>query len=119
MEVRIKGVLIKLTDEQVKKIEKEERARERCRKSFEKMLLRFGFKKIDTSDWEDKNAMAYEHVYYNWFAKINKNFSGDISDVFMAGEGLKNVGFPGGYNYESPKEIEIELVKVMDELSPK
>lgn len=49
-EVYVEGVRIQLTPAQLSQIEREKKKRARIRGSFEKMLLHFGFKKMDTSD---------------------------------------------------------------------
>ena len=110
----VQGIRIELTPDQIKVIEKEKRRRERCRDSFVKTLKRFGFKKIDTSDWVNPNQDCYEHPHYEWFAEIYDR--GGWNDVFMAGQGLKDGGFPGGWVYGDPEQIEKELARAIDEL---
>jgi hypothetical protein len=111
----VEGVRIELTEAQNDKVEKEIRRRERCRNSFEKMLKHFGFKKIDTSDWERPNIPAFQHSYYNWYAEIIDH--GRWNEVWMAGHGLRHSGFPGGWMYGEPEDIEKELSKALQELA--
>lgn len=113
MDVIIKGVRITLTQQQVAKIEIAKNQRQRCRNSFVRMLKHFGFKKIDTAGWENPKALCFENETCEWFAEI-QNY-GNWDEVFMAGKGLKNVGFPGGYMYGTPQEIEEELLKAIKE----
>jgi len=115
MEIFVQGVRIKLTDEQIAQIDKEERKRKRCRSGFGKMLKHFGFKKADTSDWLQKDTLAFEHVYYNWYAEIQNH--GNWDSVWMVGPGLKDSGFPGGYMYDEPEKIETEIISALEKLN--
>ena len=53
---------------------------------------------------------SFEHKVMPWYAEIIDR--GNYSDVWMVGDGLKSsTGFPGGWVYESPIEIETEVIK--------
>jgi hypothetical protein len=112
MEVVVKGVRIELTKEQASKIEKELRDRKKEMGTFEKVLLHFGFKKMNMKDWPHKQITPYEHKENGWYAEIQNN--GRWSDVWMVGKGLKCAGFPGGWQYFTPQEIENEIIKAID-----
>lgn len=117
MHAFIQGIRIELTADQIKLVEKEKRRRELCRHSFERMLKRFGFEKVDTSGWENPNQNCWQHIYYNWFVEIyDRN---GWSDAWMVGTGLKDDGFPGGWCYSDPEEIEKELGRAIDEIEDK
>lgn len=115
MRIIVQGVSIELTVEQIAAIDKEKRKREKCRKSFEKILFHFGFKKINTTGWQNPKQFCYEQKEYGWFAEI-QNF-GIYSEVFMIGKGLQNNHPPpGGHMYGEPEDIEKEIVKALDNL---
>ena len=102
----VDGVYIELTKEQSDLIDEHAQKRKRFRNSFTKMLRFFGFKKIRGID-------SYIHVTQNWFADIHDR--GSYHTCWMVGEGLKcSKLFPGGWVYESPEEIETELLKYYD-----
>jgi hypothetical protein len=105
----IRGVRIELTPEQIKKIKQAENKLKRCRSSFEKMLRHLGFKQIS-----DLPPGHFEHKQQDWYAEIYNR--GCYNDVWMVGNGLKSSGFPGGWNYSSPQEIEEEILKALDNL---
>ncbi len=80
---------------------------------FIKILLRFGFKKVNTSDWPVKNILAYEHIEHGWYAEIWRDCGGE---VWLVGKELKSGSFPGGWMYWEPKDIEKELTKALDKI---
>lgn len=114
METYVQGVKIVLTAEQQAAVEKELKARAKYKDNFEKLLKRFKFKRIDTSTWEyNKDTVAFEHVYFEWYAEIKgEDYK---THVFMAGTGLKHASTPPcGWEYYTPKEVEEELTKFLD-----
>jgi len=102
MRTTVDGVQITLTKTQIKHIEKIKAERRKNLKTFEAVLLRFGFKRfMDTRSPDD---MCYTHDK-GWWAEIYDN-----DYVWMTGAGLKDIGsFPGGYNYHSPESLIKEL----------
>lgn len=80
-------------------------------REFEICLRKFGFKKIDTSDYQQKGCICYQNEKQGWFADfiINKCFV----EVWLVGNGLKCGGFPGGWNYGSAELITKELNKAL------
>jgi hypothetical protein len=114
MEVYVKGVKVKLTEDQLAGVEKELRRRARYRNSFSKILKYFGFTKVDTSDWCNKKALAFEHETMGWFAEVIDN--GACSDLWMVGNGLPSSGFPGGHVYGHPSEVEDAICNALDKL---
>lgn len=112
--VFIEGVKIELTGSQVFSIEKELRARIKNNGKFETMLRRFGFTKIYSSEWQNPNQNCWENKKYDWFAEIIQHDR--WSEIFMAGQKLKNVGFPGGYNYGEVGEATEALCNAINEI---
>lgn len=107
MDIIVQGVKITLTKSQVQTIESVEKRRLKCKNSFKKMLTHFGFK--ENADQPN----TFSHKAKQWYAEIIDR--GVYSDVWMVGRGLKSSsGMPGGWVYESPKEIETEIIKAMD-----
>lgn len=108
MTVFIKGVRIKLNDKQIAEVDKELKSRERCRISFVKMLRKFGFRNEDKAF-----PNSFGNKTFDWYAEIIDR--GNYSDVWMVGKELKSSGgFPGGWIYSEPKEIEDEIVRALD-----
>lgn len=129
MFVIVEGVAIKLLPQQLALIYK---AREKAkkkenrlfrirhkehiaeRKAFMDVLKKYGFKKINTKDWADKTAVAYIHEGNDWYAELLHR--GGYSDVWMVGKGLKQAsGFPGGWLYEEPAQIEAVIIKALND----
>lgn len=106
MTIVVEGVRIELTTEQISLILKERKRRERCRGSFKRMLSNLGFKPC-----KDLPG-SFEHKVMPWYAEI-VNHEG-YSNVWMVGGDLKSAGFPGGWIYHSPTEIETEVLKVLN-----
>lgn len=118
MEVVVQGVRVKLTAEQIAIVVKEQKRRKKCRGSFDKILEHFGFKKCDTTTWADPTTIAWLHDYYDWFAHIVDH--GSWSSLWMVGTGLKTtVLYRDGWGYDSPEEVEKEIVRALDELGNK
>lgn len=111
MTVIVEGVRIELTHEQIGKIEKERLKRKKCRNSFTKTLLHFGFKQCDSKDDTD---FSFEHTSMNWFAVFNEGSGGS---VWMVGGGLKNSSsfWKDGCVYWTPDEISKEIIRALDE----
>lgn len=109
MEIFVEGVRITLTAEQVALVEKEQRRRQRCGNSFAKMLKHFGFKRVKSL------PNCWEHISRGWFAEILDR--GNYSDVWMVGKELKCSGFPGGYCYGEPEDVEAELLSALEKLN--
>lgn len=106
MKVVVDGCIIELTPAQIAVIEKERKHREKCRSSFGRMLTKLGFKacKDLPGSFQPKDRP--------WYAEIIDR--GHYSDCWMVGDGLKSVsGFPGGYVYESPVDVEKEIIKAI------
>ena len=68
---------------------------------FRKVLLKFGFKNLDGY------KLSYSNEKNGWFADIID--FGNFAEVWLVGTGLKDGGFPGGWNYADPKDIEKAL----------
>lgn len=106
MKIVVEGCIVELTPAQIAKIERERKVREKCRSSFGRMLIKLGFKPC-----KDLPG-SFQHKDRSWYAEIIDR--GNYSDCWMVGNGLKSVsGFPGGYVYESPREIEMEVIKAI------
>lgn len=112
MDVFVEGIRISLTESQISIIEEARRKRERDINSFRKILIHFGFKEIQ-EEGTPLNERLFENSKFNWYAELtihNENWQ----SVWMTGKGLKKTHlFPGGWTYESPKEIENELLSVL------
>jgi len=80
---------------------------------FIKILLPFGFKKVNTSDWPVKNILAYEQTENSWWAEIWRDCGGE---VWLVGKELKSGSFPGGWIYDEAKDVEEELTKALDKI---
>lgn len=107
MKVVVEGCTIELTTGQVAIIDKERKLREKCRGSFKRMLRKLGFMQS-----HDDVPGSFSHKTKQWYAEIIDR--GHYSDVWMIGDGLKSVsGFPGGYVYESPMDLEKEVIKAL------
>lgn len=103
MKIIVENTAIQLTADQIKLIEAEREKRKKATADFISILKYFGFK----SSPEYKNG--FEHSY-NWWAEIIDH--GKFKNVWIIGEGLKDINcYPGGWVYDSPKEIEEELIK--------
>ena len=101
--------------DQISKIQKVRKERDKELKTFHDVMIHFGFNKMDTKGWANKDAICYQHTYYNWFADFH-TYSPPLS-VWMVGTGLKDGrGFPGGWVYWEPDEIRAELERAIDEL---
>ena len=112
MQAIVKGVKIELTPAQIKQVEKQLNARKRCRTSFEKMLKHFGFKKVVDAGAGNN---CWQHKSYNWFADVIDRVN--YTDVWMTGTELKQCnGFPGGFCYGKPEEIEEELCRAIEKI---
>lgn len=106
MIIRVEGVSIELTSEQMALIEANRKERAKCRNSFKKMLRFFGFKAMKDSPG------SYWNEEYKWYADIQDR--GPYFTVWMTGEGLKNSGAPpGGWIYEEPEDIENAILKFL------
>jgi hypothetical protein len=106
MKIIVEGVSIELTPAQIATIEKERKRREKCRGSFKRMLAKLGFRQSHDVPG------SFSHKTNDWYAEIIDRRH--YSDVWMVGDGLKNsTGFPGGWVYESPMELEKEVVKAL------
>lgn len=110
MDITVKGVRIKLTEEQVKQIAIEEERRNKECKSFTSCLKYFGFKKVCTKGWLNPNQNCWNNEDKGWWAEIHDY--GGFKEVWIVGKDLKEVSsFPGGYTYSSPEEIIEELIQ--------
>ncbi|HEY4288245.1 MAG TPA: hypothetical protein VGN00_14170 [Puia sp.] len=107
MKVIIEGVCISLTPSQINAITKERKRREKCRSSFEKMLVHFGFTGVPDL------PNSFEHKACDWYAEITDR--GGWSDVWMVGHGLRQGRFPGGWIYDDPEEIEKEIIRALEQ----
>jgi len=106
MEIVIRGCRLKLTPDQIKKLDKSDAESKKCLSSFERTLKRFGFKQI-----ADLPPGHFEHKKNDWYAEIsNRN---DYYIVLMVGEGLKQSPFPGGWIYYDVQELQKELLKAI------
>lgn len=135
--VLVDGVKIQLTAEQMEVINKakqaklaiEQKREEKHKRQFEletnrnieafrKILLSFGFTKVDTSDWPNKNNIpyAYEHVKNEWYAEIYRDRGGEI---WMVGPELKSGRMPGGWMYWEPKDVKEELTNALNKINNK
>lgn len=102
MKVKIEGVMITLTDNQILEIQRYRKRMERSARSFEKVLKFFKFKQ----DKEFTNTFSREGLY----AEIIDR--GNYHDVWMVGEGVKESHlFPGGWIYSEPHQLSEELHK--------
>jgi len=102
--IMVNGVSIKLTVQQIARIDKVQRQRYRYRNSFKRMLISLGFKQ--DKEYPD----SFTHKKEDWYAQINDR--GNWSDCWMTGKGLKeSSGFPGGWMYDTPMQIKIEVEK--------
>ncbi len=111
MRIFVENVKIELTKEQLALIEKARNKRNQCISSFLKILKHFGF----NSSKGNKNC--FEHNKNGWWAEIIDH--GHFRTVWMVGNGLKSSkSIPGGWNYGSPKEIEIEIIKYYESQNP-
>lgn len=110
MKIFIEGISIELTKEQVDFIEKEKRKRTRELTTFSKVLKHFGFTKV--KDHEN----CWEHNDYEWWAEIYHN-SGRYYTLFMVGHPLKCGGFPGGWVYDEPKQVEEEILIALEKIN--
>lgn len=54
---------------------------------------------------------SWGHSSMEWYADIREERN--WTDVWMVGKGLKDGGFPGGWNYSDPEEIETELLRAL------
>lgn len=111
--VSVHGVWIDLTEAQIKKVTTEIKKREKCRGDFKKMLLKLGFV---TCEIAGKNC--FEHKYYGWFAEIIE-YNSRWFECWIVGTGLRDGGFPGGWSYGEPEEVEKVLTEAMDKLNNK
>lgn len=114
MKVRVQGVSIVLTKEQIEHIDKEKANQIRECKSFVRILKHFGFEKINTSSWPDPKDNLYSHPQHGWFADIQDYRT--YKACFLTGKGLKSNGFPGGYVYESPESMAKEITLALYEM---
>lgn len=131
MFVIVEGVAIKLLPQQLALIYKvREKARKKEnrlsrirdkehmaeRKQLIDVLKKYGFKKISTKDFKDKTTVvAFMHEANDWYAELLHR--GGYSDVWMVGKGLKQAnGFPGGWLYEEPEQIEAVIIKARNEM---
>jgi hypothetical protein len=109
MDVFVEGIRISLTESQISIVEAEKRKREKCLNSFINILIHFGFKET-IGKGTPSSVRWFENKRYNWYAELtihNENWQ----SVWMVGKGLKQMSlFPGGWIYESPKEIENEIL---------
>lgn len=106
MNIIVEGCTIRLTPAQIAIIDKEKKRREKCRGSFKRMLTKLGFRPC-----KDLPG-SFQHKDRSWYAEIIDR--GNYSDCWMVGEGLKDLtGFPGGWVYETPMDIEKELIKAI------
>lgn len=77
------------------------------KQQFEDILERAGFTKIRT---EFDGDTGWEYRKMGWYADVINYTSG--SEVWMIGAGLKDrKGYPGGFRYHEPAELEEELSK--------
>lgn len=77
---------------------------------IKKILLKHGFKRMNTKGWLDKYAICYEHTKNGWFADIIDR-GGNWADCFLAGKGL----LPGGYVH-SVRSLEEELNRFIEKV---
>lgn len=106
MRIIVDGAGIELTAKQIGTIEKRRKQRERCRYSFKRMLTHLGFKA------DREFPTSFGHRKENWYAEIQEYSSGAFN-VWMTGPELKDSnGFPGGWVYWEPKDIETEILSV-------
>ncbi|MBE8712510.1 hypothetical protein [Sphingobacterium hungaricum] len=102
MKIKVDGVTIELTKEQI-----EETKRERFEnlKSLEDVLFQFGFKKVVPK--ENPNQTYYTNEEKGWHAE-----KVDYDGVWMVGGELQDDGsFPGGHVYWEKEELFEELIK--------
>lgn len=111
----VEGVVIELTKEQVALIEETKAKRDAECKSFVSVLKHFGFTKVRTKGWKQPDRICYENKQHGWSAEIFSNCN--IFSCWMAGPGLRNVGFPGGYMYGSPEEVKDALLQALNEIT--
>lgn len=110
MIVYVENVKIELTPEQIKLVENDRIKRAKCISSFSSILKHFGFTKCK----EVENG--FMHTYHDWWAEILDH--GNFRTVWIVGTGLKSISsIPGGWNYESPKEIETEIIRYNESLN--
>lgn len=119
MKTTVEGVVIELTKEQVVLIQETKAKRDAECKSFVSVLKHFGFTKLSTKGWEQTDRICYENKQHDWFAEIFKlgAYHSQFFDCWMAGPGLRNVGFPGGYMYGSPEEVKDALLQALNEIT--
>jgi|GEM_PF-1941384 len=120
MKTTVDGVTIELTREQIAKIQAVKSKRDAACKSFVSVLRHFGFTKCSTKGWEQPNRVCYEHKENGWFAEIfDLGSHSTFFDCWMAGPGLRNVGFPGGDVYGSPELVSEALTAALNEIGGK
>lgn len=74
------------------------------RSKFKKVLKGFGFEVLLNE------PQTFVHYKNGWYADILDQ--GNYCEVWAIGKGLKDSpGFPGGWNYGTAEELEIELTK--------
>lgn len=105
MKIIIEGCAIELTPAQIAVIDKEKKRREKCRGSFKRMLTKLGF--MPCKDLPG----SFQHKDKPWYAEIIDH--GHYSDCWVVGDGLKTSSFPGGWVYETPMDIEKEVVRAI------
>lgn len=113
MEIFVKGVKIKLTDEQMKLIKDSIADREKSCSTFYAVFKEFRFQKLNTKDWEDPSQICYFQKKYGWVATmvIDPSF---ISCVVNGH--ILDRGNPWGKVYESPMELVEAIANAIDEL---
>lgn len=107
--VFVEGTRITLTPEQEAQVNKELRRRKKNRSSFEKMLKYLGFKPAG-----EGLRNCWQHEKENWWAEVHDQ--GHYHTVWLVGPGLKCGGFPGGWSYGEPEEIEMEVLKALKKI---
>lgn len=106
MNIKVDGVSITLTKEQIAKIERVKKERLAEMNSFKNTLLKSGFKKLSI---KDKYVECYQNDEKGWYAEII-----DGTRVWMVGAFLQqSYGFPGGWTYDTVEELRTELIRHM------
>ena len=106
MKIKVDGVSITLTKEQIAEIERVKKERLAEMNSFKNALLKSGFKKLSI---KDKYAECYQNDDKGWYAEIIEG-----ARVWMVGAFLQqSYGFPGGWTYDTVEELRTELIRHM------